>query len=81
VADGHDAGELGQNVVRKYFRNQAHALDVGQPLPVSGGDSCRFLPAMLEGVEPQVGLAGGVGMAVNGDYATFFAELVRGSGQ
>jgi hypothetical protein len=44
-------------------------------LAVGGGDAGRLLAAMLEGVERQIGLAGGVGMAVNGDYAAFFAEL------
>ncbi len=44
-------------------------------LAVGGGDAGRLLAAMLEGVEAEIGLAGGVGMAVNGDYAAFFAEL------
>jgi hypothetical protein len=30
---------------------------------------------MLEGVKAKIGLAGGVGMAVNGDYAAFFSEF------
>jgi hypothetical protein len=30
---------------------------------------------MLEGVEAEIGLAGGVRMAVDGDYTAFFAEL------
>src|ERR1017187_8059716 len=30
---------------------------------------------MLQGVEAKVGLAGCVGVAVDGDYAAFFAEL------
>jgi hypothetical protein len=31
---------------------------------------------MLEGVEAEIGLAGGVGVAVDGDYAAFFVEGV-----
>jgi hypothetical protein len=31
---------------------------------------------VLEGVEAEIGLAGGVRMAVDGDYAAFFAEFV-----
>jgi hypothetical protein len=31
---------------------------------------------MLEGVEGEVGLAGGVGMVVDGDYAALFVDLV-----
>jgi hypothetical protein len=33
---------------------------------------------MLQCVEAEIDLAGSVGMAVDGDYATFFAELVVG---
>jgi hypothetical protein len=36
---------------------------------------------MLEGGESEVGLAGGVGMAVDGDHATLFVELVKGREQ
>jgi hypothetical protein len=42
---------------------------------VGGGDAGGLLTAMLEGVEGEVGLARGVGVAVNGDYATVFAEF------
>ena len=43
---------------------------------VGGGDSGRFLAAVLESVEAEISLTGGGGMAVDGDYAAFFAELV-----
>ena len=76
VADGHVAGELGEHVVGEDFGDQAHALDVGEVLAVGGGDAGRFLAAMLQGVEGEVSLAGGVGVAVDGDYAAFFVELV-----
>ena len=70
------AGKLLEHVVGEDFRDEAHALDVGEVLAVGGGDAGGFLPAMLEGVEAEVGLAGGVGMAVDGDDAAFFVELV-----
>ena len=76
VADGHVAGQLGEHVVGEDLRNQAHALDVGQMLAVGRGDAGRFLPAMLQRVEAEVGLARGVGMAVDGDDAAFFVQLV-----
>ena len=76
VADGHGAGQLGQHVVGEDLRDQAHALDVGQMLAVGGGDAGRLLAAMLQGVEAEIGLAGGVGVAVNGDDAALFVELV-----
>ena len=43
---------------------------------VGGGDAGRFLAAMLEGVEREIGFARGVRMAVDGDDAAFFVELV-----
>ena len=39
VADGHGAGELGEDVVGEDFRDEAHALDVGQMIAVGGGDA------------------------------------------
>jgi hypothetical protein len=45
-------------------------------LSVRGGDAGGFLAAMLEGVEAEIGLAGGVGMAMDGDYAAFFVDFV-----
>jgi hypothetical protein len=35
---------------------------------------------MLEGVEAEIDLTGSVGMAVDGDYAAFFAKLVEDRG-
>ena len=78
VADGHVAGKLGKDVVGEDLRDQAHALDVGEVLAVGSGDAGRLLAAMLEGVEAEIGLARGVGMAVDGDDAAFFVELVAG---
>jgi hypothetical protein len=33
-------GSFGEHVLSKDFAHQAHALDVGQPLTVGGGDAC-----------------------------------------
>ena len=81
VPDGHAAGKLGQHVVGKDLRDQAHAFDVGEMLAVGGGDARRLLSAMLQRVEAQVGLARGVGMAVDGDDAALFVEGVRFAGR
>ena len=69
------AGKLLQNLVGEDFRNQAHALDVGEMMAIGSGDAGRFLPAMLQRVEAEIGLARGFRMAVNGDHTAFFAEL------
>ena len=70
------AGQLLQHVVGKDFRDQAHALDVGEVLAVGGGDARRLLAAMLQRVEAEIRLPCRVGMPVNGDDAAFFAQLV-----
>ena len=44
--------------------------------PVVTNDPRRLLPAMLQRVEPEGGVGGGVGMAVDAEYAAFFAQLV-----
>ena len=76
VADGQVAGQLGENVVGKDFRDQAHALDVGKMRSIGGGDAGGFLTAMLESIERKIGFARGMRMAVDGDDAAFFVELV-----
>jgi hypothetical protein len=54
-------------------RDQAHAFDVGEMMAVGSGDAGRFLAAMLEGVEAEVNLAGGVGVAMDGNHAALFS--------
>jgi hypothetical protein len=39
---------------------------------IGGGNPGRFLSAMLEGVEAEVGLAGSVRVVVDGYYAAVF---------
>jgi hypothetical protein len=45
---------------------------------VGGGDAGRFLAAVLQGIEAQIGFARGLRMVVDGDDAAFFVELVAG---
>jgi hypothetical protein len=75
MADGHVARELGEYVVREDFRDEAHAFDVGEALAIGGGDAGGFLTTMLERVEAEVGLTGGIVMSVDGDYAAFFSQF------
>ena len=69
-------GSLASTSSVKISLDQAHALDVGQVLAVGGGDACRFLSAMLQRVEPKIGLARGIRMPMNGNHAALFMELV-----
>ena len=75
VTDGHMSGKLGEYIVRKDFGDQAHAFDVSQMLAVSCGDTGRFLATMLQGIETEIGFAGSIRMAVDGNYAALFAKL------
>ena len=73
VADGHVALEAcARTSSVKISDDEAHAFDVGEMGAVGGGDAGGFLTAMLEGVEAEIDLAGGVGVAVDGYYATVF---------
>jgi hypothetical protein len=75
VADGHVALEARDDFVGENFGDQAHAFDVGEVRAVGGGDAGGFLSTMLEGVEGEVGLAGCVGVVVDGYYAAVFAKF------
>ena len=72
VADGERAGNAGQHVGGEDVGDQAHGLVQLQLLAVGGGDARRFLAAMLQRVQAEVGELGGLGMAVDGHHATFF---------
>ena len=69
-------GSLARTSSVKISETRPMPLMLARCCAVGGGDAGRFLAAMLEGVEAEIGLAGGVGMAVDGDYAAFFVELV-----
>jgi hypothetical protein len=48
---------------------------------VGSGNAGGFLAAMLEGVKAEIGLARGIGMAMNGDYAAFLVQFVAAGDQ
>ena len=77
VADGQFAGQFRQHVVGEDVGDQAHALDVVKVGVVGGGDAGGLLPAMLQRVQREIGLARRVGMAVNRHHSTLFAQLVN----
>ena len=76
VADGQRAGKLRQHVGGEDVGDQPHGLVQLQLLAVGRGDARRFLPAMLQRVQAEVGELGGLGMAVDGHHATFFAQFI-----
>ena len=44
---------------------------------IGGADAGALLAAMLQRVEPEIGQLGGFGVAVDGDDAAFFVELIE----
>ena len=44
---------------------------------VAGADAGALLPAVLQGVEAEVGQLGGFGMAVDGDHAALVVEFIE----
>ena len=73
VADGQRAGKAREHVAGKQIGDQAHAFVKFHPLAVGGRDARRFLPAMLQRVQAQVGKLGGFRIAIDGYHATFFS--------
>ena len=73
VADGQRAGKARQHVRGEEVGDQPHAFVKFDPLTVGGRDARRFLAAMLQRVQAQVGELGGFRMAVDGHHATFFS--------
>src|SRR3954468_16228705 len=67
---------LGENV-----GNQAHGFVNVQGHAIRGHDSGRFLSAMLQGMQTEVGEGFGLRMGVDCYYATLIAKFVRFSHQ
>jgi hypothetical protein len=80
VADAHVARQRRESVLRKHVLHEAHrAVHV---VPRVGAldrrDAGRLLPAVLQRVQPEVGEARGVGVAVHRKHPALVAEVVVG---
>ncbi len=82
VADGARAGQLGQFVLVEDLRDEPHAVMALEfALLVAMGDDARaFLPAMLQGVEPEEGDFRRLGMTEYGENATLILGTVLKNG-
>ncbi len=69
VVDDVAAGEGVADEAEPAFRMKACAVE--------GDDARGLLAAMLQGVEPEGGDGGGVGMAENAKYAALFTKAIR----
>src|SRR5215469_7837465 len=77
MADRRLSGQAAQNLGSEQLRYAAHAAKVMHLATVAGSDSGAFLTAMLQRVQPEICYIGRLGMAIDGDYAAFFMELVK----
>ena len=77
VADGGGARQPGERLAAEDVGDVAHAPRRAQFQPVGRDDAAALLPAVLEGVEPQVGQIRRLGVAVDAEDAAFVLELVE----
>ena len=77
VPDGENTAQRSQYFMAEDIGNQTHGLVLAQAFAVRGDDARRFLSAMLEGVESEIGELLRLGMGVDGDHATFFTKFVE----
>ena len=82
MADGAGAGKLGQAMLVENLGDESHpVMALEFTVFVPGDDDTRaLLPAMLQGVEPEKGDFGRVGVPVDGENATFVLGTVLKNG-
>src|SRR5438128_991145 len=76
VSDGAMPGQPSQALRAEHVGHPAHGLLDVELLAVGGRDARGLLPAMLEGVETEVGDVGRFRMIPDAEHATFVVELV-----
>src|SRR5262245_33810741 len=76
VTDGAMPGQPSQALRAEHVGHPAHGLLDVELLAVGGRDTRGLLPAMLEGVETEVGDVGRFRMIPDAEHATFVVELV-----
>src|ERR1039457_3444327 len=76
VADGGRARQALDHLGRENFLHVAEAAVQMQIDSVGGGDARRFLPAMLQRVEAEVGQLRRLGMAEDAEYAAVIMEMI-----
>ena len=76
MTDGQTSPKPGQDIFDKNIGDKTHVLVDVQSHTIGGSDTRRFLPAVLQCVEAEVGKLLRFGMCVDCDYATFFAKFV-----
>ena len=77
VTDAAAPGQIRELFLTKYFADIAHAAIGVQAFSVGGNHPGRFLPAMLQGIQPEISEPRGILMIEDTKYATLVFELVQ----
>jgi len=76
VADGAATRELPELLLAESVLHQAHGAVGVELLAVARDDPCRLLPAVLEGVQPEVGHVGRLGVTEDAEDAAHLLAKV-----
>ena len=76
MSDGGVARQPMEYLLGKHLGHVTHCLIARQLVPIRGDDASAFLPAVLEGIQTQVGQLGRLGVPVDGENPTVVVELV-----
>src|SRR5580658_5077286 len=77
VADGDFSGQAAEDFGSEQVGNAAHAAKVVSLSAVARNDAGALLTAMLKRVQTEVGDVRSLGMAVDGEDAALFVQLVE----
>ena len=77
VPDRRRPEQPGEGPLVERVRDVAHLARGAEPLAVARDDAGALLPAVLEGVQPEIGEVGRLGMVVDAEDAALVAELVH----
>jgi hypothetical protein len=76
MPDGARARQAVEPRLVESIRDQAHRALRAKLRAVAGNDPARLLPAMLQGIEPQISEPRRFRVAVNPEHAAFVAEFI-----
>ena len=78
VSNTEMALQAGKDIFVENFAHQPHALMVAHQSTISDADAGTLLAPVLEGIEAEIGKAGGVLVSINGeDTALFLWSPIR----
>ena len=77
VTDGEVAGERFELAARERVGDKPLLLPLMETVTVGRDDAGRFLPTMLQGMKPEVGDVGRLGVAVHADDTAHTVSLLR----